>query len=148
MVEMNKSISSMLFNFLTSKREGLYSFENYYENLKFIDLISYNFNHVIDDISCDQINKLTNYNESFGSSKNKILTFDVNYVNSSKSLKTGEYIKQLSKCYNCKIFSESNIYNKTTKNNILKLDLYVKNFEYRNILENLTESMSEKIKQR
>jgi hypothetical protein len=149
---MNKIISKILFNFLTTKRRPTYTFTNYYDNLKFVDLVSYNFNYVINDISFDQINKLTNYNESYNyinrNFSNKILTFDVNFVSSSKNSKANDYIQKLSKYYNCKYFSDFSIYNKSSKNNILNLDLYVKNFEYRNILENLIENMSEKIKQR
>jgi len=56
----NKSIASFLFNFITNCNID-FSFQNTFQNLKFIDIVEYKFNYVHNNFNIREFNQLFQY---------------------------------------------------------------------------------------
>lgn len=160
---MNFSIAKILFNYLTSYKEdnnsNKYTFDYTYQNIKFIDIIQNSFNYIIEpNINTEEINRLIhNHTHSLIGEKtsyevgnNNVLSMDVNFSYNSPNFKNENNImNKLTKAFQPSIKSYRNKNGgKNIKSNIVETDLFVKNLDHRFIIENMSHSISEKIKAR
>jgi hypothetical protein len=94
---MNIAMAKILYNFLTAEQNNRnsFSFSYSFQNLKFIDLIQYNMNYMMEiDINTESLNKLVYHNEIISSPggdnnsstfrRNMILSSDFNFSTNSK----------------------------------------------------------------
>lgn len=94
---MNTTMAKLLYSYLTSEQNNRnsFSFSYSFQNLKFIDLIQYSMNYMMEiDINTESLNKLIYHNEIVSShgtestnspfKRNMILSSDFNFSTNCK----------------------------------------------------------------